>query len=909
MVAATLVLTIVAVTGLVDVRTGAPRLRVDSSVDRLLPDDDESREYAALAHKRFGIDEALLVALVVDDVFTERGLALVVRVTEALRSLPHVEQVVSLATVSNVRSSGDEVEIGPFLDPMPRADAEIEQVRRDVRTNPLYSDVLVSEDARTTALLVYLDASLSDQEIVDGDLDLAVKRAAEAAVGPDAQVMLTGPQHVKATTTRLILSGLAVVLPVAFGVMALVGFFAYRSPASVLIALSTVTLAIVWTLGWVGYTGVALNLVTTIVPPVLLVIGFAYSIHVVSAYHRAFEHDPDEVARVGGAAAWSQRHVAFPVVLTGLTTMAGFLALTISPFPAVREFGWISMLGVAQVVVLSLTFAPALLQLRRGLPARTPIDGAGRSVDATLRRLGEFDVRHRRAMLAAGAVVVLVSVAGMARVEVNSDLISNFEPDHPARVEFESIDRSLGGAMPFVIVLESTERDAFIEPRNLRLLEELQIWLEAQPEIGKTTSIADYVKVLHRSIRAGAAEAMGVPDRAAMVDQLLFFFSAPIVEDLVDGPRRSAVIQVRAHTMDTASTGNLVARIEERLRALPPPLRANVLGEPVLLSRAMDGIARGQIETLSVALLFILMILSLLFTSFRVGAVALLPNVIPVLFYFGTLGFTGIGLNTTTGLFACMILGIAVDDTIHLLTHFNAEARGRADEREGAVRALLAVGRPVTITTIALCIGFLSLSTSELRNQIEFGLLGSFVLAFAWLVDVTFTPALASGMRIVTLWDALTFDLGSRPQDSIPMLSGLSNAQARIAALMMGVVRFEAGQRVMQMGDPESEVYVVIDGELRVSTPSRDGAIELTRASRGDVLGEVALHQGQRTANVDALIPTRCLYVTKEKLEYLGKRYPRIAARVFWNLSEIMAQRMDRLTKMVSAASRSPDPI
>ncbi|MCP4039393.1 MAG: cyclic nucleotide-binding domain-containing protein, partial [bacterium] len=244
--------------------------------------------------------------------------------------------------------------------------------------------------------------------------------------------------------------------------------------------------------------------------------------------------------------------------------------------------------------------------------------------------------------------------------------------------------------------------------------------------------------------------------------------------------------------------------------------------------------------------------------------------------------------------------GIAVDDTIHFLTRFNSEARGRVSEKQGAIEALREVGRPVTITTIGLCMGFGVIATSELKNQAEFGLLGAFTLAVAWLIDVTFTPALCAGMRVVNLWDALTFDLGKDPHKSIPMMRGLTKAQARIAALMTSVESFAPGEAIFRVGDPGDELFVVIEGELLVSIEGAGGQrLELNRCKRGDVVGEVALYHGKRTADVDAVTHTRAMRLTQDNLENLRTRYPRIGARVFWNLSEVLAQRLATATLRV----------
>jgi len=901
--AVTLILTVLFAGRIVDFRTGEVHLQVDSSVDRLLPDGDEAREYLERMSRKFGIKDSLLVVLVMDDVFTAEGLENVARVSERLAAMEGVRRVVSLATALNIRSVEGGLEIEPFLAQIPTTREEIGRIRSDVLGNPIYAGNLVSRDSRAAGLVVYL-TPMSDQAFVDGEMDLKLRTAAEEASGGEAEVLFTGPAHIKATTARLIFSGLGVILPISFALMGLIGLLAYRTWLGVLVPLATVTVAIVWTLGILAWAGVSLNLVTTIVPPLLLVLGFAYTIHVTSAYYQAHREPHEAVAAAGGPSSWALRHVSLPVVLTALTTMAGFLALTISPFGAVREFGWISLLGVALIVIVSLSFGPAIFERfgrpRREQPAFPGGDRVPGRFEGLLERLGRFDIRHRFAVIAVCAAVALVGLFGMARIEVNSDLASNFRSTNPVRLQFEAINQRLEGAIPFNVVIESDVKDAFVQPENLRVIESLQTWLEAQPEVGDTTSVVDYVKVLHRALRDGDPNALQIPERPRLTKQLLFFGAGEELASFVDSRYQAVNIHVRAKPGDTIGMARIVERLEEQLEALPRHLLPHVTGDPVLLARAMDEIAEGQIETLSLAFLFIYGILVALFTSFRVGLYALLPNALPVLVYFGVLGLTGIGLNTTTGLFACMILGIAVDDTIHFLTRFNTEARERVDEREGAVNALVSVGRPVTITTVGLCLGFLALTSSELKGQVEFGTLGAFTLAFAWLVDVTFTPALCAGMRVVTLWDVLTLDLGESPQHSIPLLSGLSKTQARIAALMTDVVRFGGGTPMCRAGDPGDELYVIIEGEVSASIATPSGRVELSRAKVGDVIGELAIYRGKRTADADAVTDVRCLRLTKGNLERLRNRYPRIGARVLWNLSEILAARLDRATQRIT---------
>jgi hypothetical protein len=344
---------------------------------------------------------------------------------------------------------------------------------------------------------------------------------------------------------------------------------------------------------------------------------------------------------------------------------------------------------------------------------------------------------------------------------------------------------------------------------------------------------------------------------------------------------------------------SLVHRIEERLVDVPRNLAVNVSGNSVLLARTMDEIAVGQAVSLTAALLIIYAILALLFASFRIGFLALIPNALPVLIYFGILGWTGVTLNVVTGLVGCLVLGIAVDDTIHMLVQFKDSARARADEAEGIVEAITSVGRPISFTTLALCLGFLVLLLSNMQSQVDFGMLASLTLAVAWLVDMTFTPAIAVGMRIVTLWEILTLDLGEDPHLSIPLFAGLSHTQARITALMADLRDLPAGHLLMHEGDPGDDMFVVIRGVLAASIEKEGREAPLRELQRGDVIGEVAIFFGERTADVRTLTEVRLLRLDRIALTHLANRYPQIAARIYQNLSEVLAARLASVTKRI----------
>ena len=274
------------------------------------------------------------------------------------------------------------------------------------------------------------------------------------------------------------------------------------------------------------------------------------------------------------------------------------------------------------------------------------------------------------------------------------------------------------------------------------------MWLDDQDEVSNTTSLADYLMVVNRALHDGDTDHFTLPETKRSVSQLLFFFWNDGLSDLITPRYDAAHILVRARSLSSQAINQFIDRVEGHLAGLPPPLAGKVTGDTVLIGRTMDEISWGQAVTLSSAIGIIYAILVIYFRSLRIALLALIPNTLPVTVYFGVLGLTGVTLNIITSLIACVVLGIAVDDTIHFMVRYREKLAELGDADRAVTAALRSIIRPVTSTTLALCVGFMAFAASGLKHQVEFALLSTSMLAFAWLVDMTFTPALCARMRI-----------------------------------------------------------------------------------------------------------------------------------------------------------------
>jgi predicted RND superfamily exporter protein len=924
-----------------DPATGRPRIGIDSSTDRLLPPSNEARAVYEQNRALFGETEAVLVAVTLDPVFTAGNLARIAVLTERFRELPGVDRVFSLATAPNLLTAGDDIDVRTFTQQAEEQPERIQEFKAQLDRNPVYEGSLVSADGRAAAFAISL-SGVDERTFIAGDYERRI-RALVREVAGDAPVWITGNPVIRAATTDALLDTLVFTIPLIFGLMAVVLLVAFRSLRAMLVCMVAVAIALLWTLATVTAAGLTLNLVTAIVPPLVLTIGLTYAIHVLSEYlknersavsdatdtvrrvaeplgipivtrgidllSRLFYREPSTrfgsflsklFGRESSAAERALRtmtHIAAPVGLSFLTAAIGFVGFLANPLPAIREFGLLSIAGVGYAALLALVFIPAALSVtgssqRRELP--------GEALFARLaQKLAEFDLKQRVPILAIGIVLIPLGLWLATDIRAGSKYIGDFPEESQQRRDYEAINQAFNGANVLSILIETHVNDALTDPQLAREVEQLQVWLRRQPEIGTVVSYVDFLKLTRQSLNQGDPAYFAVPDSAAEIKQVLVFGGNEELQRFLDARLRSTQITVRVNVDGSIAIAALVQRIEQQLAQLPPPLNGRVTGSAVLATKTVGGIVAGQGLSIGIAVAGIWLLLAMLFTSWRAGLIALLPTVIPVAVYFGTLGLLDINLSPTTSLIACIVLGITVDETFHFLTRFNADAREQASEVGAARSALASVMRPITLNMVALCLGFLAFTSGALHSQVQFGLLSAFTLFVAWLMDITLTPALGSYLRIVTLWDLLRLDLGRSPQHTIPLLSGLSLRQARIFALLSRMEHYDAGARVIKHGDPSRDMYVILDGELEAWV-DRDGARRsLSTMSRGATLGETGFFGQRRTANVDTLTKARLLRFDSQDLERLRERYPRIAATIFRNLNRIQAERLARTTAML----------
>ncbi len=739
-----LIVSVISLFLIVDVKTGKPLVELDASVDSILPAHSQDRVYFDRVKAIFDSGGTVLVALSDDQgIFTTSNLEKIKKISEEIEGLDKVNRVSSLSTALNIRSEGEDLLIQPFYNVPPESGPVLDDLRLRALSDPIYAGNLVSMDGKVTVIVVHL-LDIAEKQLLDSKIDERIIAVTDQ-YWPPGNSWITGAAHIKAQMSNMMLRDVKTVVPLAMLIMMLVCALTYHSLRGVFIPMLVVGISVVITMAFMAIFYKTLNQVSIAVPSVVIVVGYSYAIHVISAYYDALRLKWVPVGE--NPTRPMLEEVMMPVIYTGITTAVGFFSLATSSLGAIRQFGIGTGFGVCVTLLVSLTLTPALLQML-ALPRRLPEVSEVTWIDRCLEKLAIFAVKNTKPIFIINVVIAAICLAAFTKINIGTDLINGFKESSVVRQDFNAVNAGLEGANTFDVVLEMEAETGFQVPENLRAIERLQGWLESQPEIGGSTSIVDYIKTIYKGM-TGDPEDFRIPEDAMTVSQLVQIGGNDEMPDYVSPDYQKARIVVRTTAVNSSDVSALIDRTERYMQQnIPSAITARVTGNTYLVARTMDDIAMGQVWNLATAIVIIFFILSYVFSSFKYGFLAMLPNIMPVLIYFGILGYAGVSLNVTTALIACIVIGIAVDDTIHIFTQFNRLAKQTGSVNTGIVLAMKAVGRPVTYSTVALCGGFLCLMSSEMRTQIEFGLLAAITLFFGWLSDVTLTPAIAGKMKL-----------------------------------------------------------------------------------------------------------------------------------------------------------------
>ncbi len=747
-----------------------PKLEVEPSTSNFTVEKDPSRQYHDWFKKRFGSDTITIVVVKADDVFAPTVLRVIQRISDALEPIDEVTRVESLTTVRNIKGEGDSLAMEPLVAAaVPTDPSELARIRADALGNRVFVGSIVSKDAKAAAILAYTEASPSDKQFRTR-FPVAVDAIIERESISGVTIYQTGGPFADAVTGEFVLRDLRTFVPISLGVLFLLLFLAFRMVQGVVIPLVTGVVSMIWSFGVMAFFGLPITILTAVIPSLLLVIGSAEDVHMLSEYHHLLREGHAKLVAI----RTMLRQSALAILVTTATTVFGFGSLVTSDITMLIQFGYVSAMALAANFVVTVTLLPIMLRLwpvpSRLRASASALENAHGAIPRFMERLAHFNLRHRLAIAVVSAVVVIGSLVGWYSLRVDTDPISFFPEDSPIRQRLRDLESSLGGGSAgFSLVVETGREGGLKEPAVLRRIVDLQEFLRDTGAVDKTVSVVDYVRKMHREMNGGNPDFEAIPDTTEEVAQYLLTLEGRELASYVDFDASAAHIAVRHHLTGSWALSAVLERIEAYVaQHFPQGVTVRPTGQSILTRNAADYMALNELTSFGSTFAVIALVHAWLFRSLRVGLLSLIPNAIPVLFIFGLMGLLRIPLNPGTAMIASIALGIAVDDTVHHVVTYRRELWNHGDRTRAMIDTMKAQGRPVIYVSVALAGGFLVCALSNFVPIVHFGVLSGVVMLVAMVGELMLTPLVIHSITSAGASSRRRWSLVAWPQRSDP---------------------------------------------------------------------------------------------------------------------------------------------
>jgi predicted RND superfamily exporter protein len=590
------------------------------------------------------------------------------------------------------------------------------------------------------------------------------------------------------------------------------------------------------------------------------------------------------------------KHTGLPMLLTILTTFLGFASNLFGDIVLIRHFAIASTTAILFNGIVTILVVPPLLakfgkKMGEGKSAQ---ELYGNNLpDRIIQTFRISQDRFPLFVLSLTLVLCIFFTYQASHLYVTNDPLSYFPEDTPLIEETRTIHRDLAGIKVFFITLEAENDKAFLEVSNLQKLNKIQAFLNKQNVFDSTMSIADHLKYVNQEFE-GEFAAGTLPKSRQLVAQYLMFFHRTELESYVSHDYRRANIVVRHNISDSHTLNQYIAELKDFVAHISgDTITAKVVGENLLVNQAAESLMVSQVKALLLLLGLIFVLMSIMFTSLKGGAIAMIPSVIPIVLMFGIMGLLGIPLNPGTAMVAVIAVGIAIDGTIHLLAHYNELCRTTSDY-EGAVhQAVQQVATPLIISSLALSLGFGILLFSNFTIVAQFGALAASTMLISIFANLLITPIIMTRIRLVGLYQIIAMKVDQTVLETSPLFEDMSNYERRKAILISEIHEFEAGEKLVTQGDVGRNMYMILDGEAHVERRDDDKTRLLAELKAGQVFGEVGYIRAiERTADVVAVTPVTALNFEYDRMQKDLKFFPNIVAKLNFNISSILGGRL-----------------
>ena len=679
--------------------TGIPRIIINDNLKDMVPRDMPSRLALDRLEDKFGGADYLIIGLrnPHGTIYDTGILEAVTRITEEIEVVNGIGRIMSLANINKIELVEETLEISPLWEDVPTEPGDLERIRQDIIEDPNYLGGFVSDDETSTAIIASVKSGVNE-----GKLTREIRKILDAHRGP-AESFLAGFPSIAAAVPLFIKGDVKRMTPFVLVILFVFLFFGLRTIRGLVLTMILIILTVLATVGLMGWLHGQFMIIHTSLPIILLAIACADAIHIVAHYQRSIAKGlPRKDAVIE-----TMDELTMPVIVTSITTMAGFLSLLTSPMTVLGKYGAVISFGVFWALLLSLTFLPAALTLvgPTRVPASLRIDETRRG-GGILEHFARVIIRGKWAVLITALAITGAAVIGIFRLGIELDPLTFLPPNEKVVLDNNAARKMFGGSHNLSIIYEGDLND----PGIMQALFRMEKHIGELHGVGKCISIADPVSRINRLMNDDKPEFEVIPDTREAVAQSILMFtmsaSPSEIRSMISADDKAALLNARISLTNTLEIGHLVGEVEDYFAQLPEGSKAESTGTAVFIRDLVYLIVRSSINSILASLCLVAIIAAIAFRSPLLGIFGIIPLGSAIIINFGLMGFLGIKFNHVLAMLASISIGVGIDYAIHYISRYQWVSREIADPEEKTVEIIASVGRPIFYNAISIAAGF-----------------------------------------------------------------------------------------------------------------------------------------------------------------------------------------------------------
>jgi len=695
-------------------------------------------------------DDFIFIVYETDDVFSSHSLTAIRGLGEQLEKLtlqveaeevPVVARLTSLTNVKDLVGSDFSYRTYSLVpEEIPQEQSELDEIRKRARNNRVINDSLLGNDDSVAIAVLRLPKVFKDAQKAQAVAEIRALLTEWERQDPSIDYQAAGMPVVDADAVRFQEQDLGTYLPLGYLLLLVVLYLFTRRVIGVVAAVLMASINIVGTLAALVLVGGSVDPASSTLPLILLALTVAMFVHLASEFGKNSRERPGQDIPL-----ITLRELIPPIFVAMLTTSIGFASLATSDMPLVQRFGLAAAIGIMVGFMVVIALFTLLIRIWRPESVVSPRGIAVSEVfDRMLTGLARFVSKRRHAVVVVGLIYLVVIVVGISRITVDFEEMETFAKSTTIRQATDFMDEHLGGTTVYVASVIHPDRDHFLKPEVLAKVDALAEHMRDKFGMARVTSPTDYVKIMHREFFNGDAKQHRLPDNAEQTSQLLLLNNDTQLFEHIDENNQGVRLVGRNDRHNAQAIYDTFIEIESYL-AEQFPVSQGYWAHGTGIQRLNSDMVTRFVDNLSVSLLLSFMaifaIIFVMFRSVRAGLVSILPNAIPVATGLGLMGWLSINLDPYTVCISTIILGIAVDDTVHFIQGLMMRLRVHGDLEKAIVETFHMKGPAIIWTSISICTGFSLLLLSHFHPVGDFGLLICIAMIAAVVGDLVFLPA------------------------------------------------------------------------------------------------------------------------------------------------------------------------